>query len=113
MHNEKTRKILKYLLSFCKTQKSRHNITLKGFDIALDYFEKAEICKSYAISKAPFLNALDCEFRLHKDTTLYIQNKDYKKPICNLLRKIRIYDKAVKNSLYEPLIRFELIFKIS
>ena len=113
LHTEKTRQILNYLLRYCDTQKSRNNITLKSFDIALDYFEKAEICKSYAISKAEYLENLDCEFKKYKDTsTLYIQNRDYKKPICDLLRKIRIYDKAVKNSLLKPLIRFELVFKI-
>ena len=63
-HGKKTRQILKYLLSFCDTGKSRHNITLKSFDFALDYFEKAEICKDYAIKKAEYLANLECEFKI-------------------------------------------------
>lgn len=115
-HGKTTRQILKYLLSFCDTGKSRNNIALKSFDFALDYFEKAEICKSYAISKAEYLENLDCEFKKYKDTsTLYIQKnaRPNSEPINANLQRVKIYDKALKNELKSPLNRFELCFFIS
>ena len=114
-HDRKTRQILKYLLSFCDTQKSRNNITLKSFDIALDYFEKCEICKEYAISKAEYLENLGAEFQRYKDTsTIYIQKnaRANSENINANLQRVKIYDKGAKNSLKSPLNRFELCFFI-
>ncbi|MBR0072160.1 MAG: hypothetical protein IJP87_07465 [Campylobacter sp.] len=115
-HGKKTRQILKYLLRYCYTQKSRNNITLKSFDFALDYFEKAKICKEYAIKKAEYLENLECEFKKYKDTTtLYIQKnaRANAEPINANLQRVKIYDKTAKNSLKRPIIRFELSFFIS
>lgn len=112
-HDRKTRQILNYLLSYCDTQKSRNNITLKSFDIALDYFEKCEICKSYAVSKAEYLDYLNANFKQYK-TTLYIQTstRANSKNINANLQRVKIYDKALKNELKSPLNRFELCFFI-
>ena len=113
-HGKTTRQILKYLLSFCDTGKSRNNIALKSFDFALDYFEKAEICKSYAIGKAEYLGSIGANFK-HYKTTLYIQTstKANAQPINGILQRVKVYDKQVKNALKRPLNRFELCFFIS
>lgn len=79
-HGKKTRQILKYLLDFCRPTKSRNNITLKSFDFALDYLEKAKICKDYAIKKAEYLENLECEFKkqprfTYRKTQDQIQNR--------------------------------------
>ena len=113
-HNEKTLKILKFIFSYCNNSKERQALTLKSFDIALDYLDQAQINQEYALKKAPYLDQIHAKF-FNYQGTLYIQES--KSPtainINSNLQKIKIYDKQIKNSLSYPLNRFELIFLIS
>ncbi|WP_096017835.1 hypothetical protein [Campylobacter lanienae] len=113
-HNEKTLKILKFIFSYCNNSKERQALTLKSFDISLDYLDQAQINQEYALTKAPYLDQIHAKF-FNYQGTLYIQES--KSPtainINSNLQKIKIYDKQIKNSLSYPLNRFELIFLIS
>ena len=113
-HNEKTLKILKFIFSYCNNSKERQALTLKSFDISLDYLDQAQINQEYALKKAPYLDQIHAKF-FNYQGTLYIQES--KSPtainINSNLQKIKIYDKQIKNSLSYPLNRFELIFLIS
>ena len=113
-HNEKTLKILKFIFSYCNNSKERQALTLKSFDISLDYLDQAQINQEYALKKAPYLDQIHAKF-FNYQGTLYIQES--KSPtainINSNLQKIKIYDKQIENSLSYPLNRFELIFLIS
>ena len=111
---KKTLKILKFIFSYCNNSKERQALTLKSFDISLDYLDQAQINQEYALKKAPYLDQIHAKF-FNYQGTLYIQES--KSPtainINSNLQKIKIYDKQIKNSLSYPLNRFELIFLIS
>lgn len=113
-HNEKTLKILKFIFSYCNNSKERQALTLKSFDIALDYLDQAQINQEYALKKAPYLDQIHAKF-FNYQGTLYIQESKAPtaKNINSNLQKIKIYDKQIKNSLSYALNRFELIFLIS
>ena len=113
-HNEKTLKILKFIFSYCNNSKERQALTLKSFDIALDYLDQAQINQEYALTKAPYLDQIHAKF-FNYQGTLYIQESKSPtaKNINSNLQKIKIYDKQIKNSLSYALNRFELIFLIS
>ncbi|WP_086282378.1 hypothetical protein [Campylobacter devanensis] len=113
-HNEKTLKILKFIFSYCNNSKERQALTLKSFDISLDYLDQAQINQEYALKKAPYLDQIHAKF-FNYQGTLYIQESKAPtaKNINSNLQKIKIYDKQIKNSLSYALNRFELIFLIS
>jgi hypothetical protein len=56
---------------------------------------------------------MEAEFK-KKETTLYIQRGYQRKgiaaPLAGNLQRVTIYDKAKKNKLASPLMRFELCF---
>jgi len=79
---------------------------LKRFDIAFDFHINKSIKNFFPIrvNKMGLKSALNSPFDYYEKTTLYLENKDVKRPSL----KAYLYDKSVKNYLDEKIIRFEV-----
>jgi len=79
---------------------------LTTIDISYDFHTKKSIKNFFPIrvNKQGLKSEVNNPFNYCENTTLYLENKDIKKPSL----KAYIYDKPVKNNLKEPIIRFEI-----